>query len=590
MSLYSPDRVTFYTWERPPDGHPAAADPQIRPIIRYEVNPATTTIDVVNGVTAIAQGLAYVEQPEYPLFIQNSTRGRWGFAGFQSGNLDSLTSPSPHVPVPSQASMFSQNNIANARSRMSTWFAAIKDSFDAASIPAPKMLLWDDEEEMGYGYGEEGGAGGFGRPGWTTAYYVGRNDVITSDTGIWRPSLNDPRASSQIVVCGRLNGESDMTLAQWEAARIAAGVTYDTSLYPFSGVNGTFVQWLDRHARWSWAIDQMVYQPGRSVWPGIETANYEDAITSANTRLFFQPANLTGRWRNFGSHHSAVLYSPNLVRLDDAGLRVHPLDDQAEYRTWMASQRDAYQQGQTEQAAEYHKAHVDWYQVPGSVLTDSYVPTLEDVAQSIARNARWYGDSRVALWGNPGEFDWDVILALKNRVNQLTSDLYVFPSNRTNPLSNLFERETGMAATYGSVVVDLTFTPNSTKRVVVRSTSGALTITKWTVSGDATKLDDKKIKLVVKRGGTTFSGGTDVTTTIASYQLASIGDVEVRSEGNASGGSVRLFSEYVNIGGRGGENANYVVPVNECVEFEFVYPSGSTTSSVNIALALTFGN
>jgi hypothetical protein len=256
----------------------------------------------------------------------------------------------------------------------------------------------------------------------------------------------------------------------------------------------------------------------------------------------------------------------------------------------MASQRDAYQQGQTEQAAEYHKAHVDWYQVPGSVLTDSYVPTLEDVAQSIARNARWYGDSRVALWGNPGEFDWDVILALKNRVNQLTSDLYVFPSNRTNPLSNLFERETGMAATYGSVVVDLTFTPNSTKRVVVRSTSGALTITKWTVSGDATKLDDKKIKLVVKRGGTTFSGGTDVTTTIASYQLASIGDVEVRSEGNASGGSVRLFSEYVNIGGRGGENANYVVPVNECVEFEFVYPSGSTTSSVNIALALTFGN
>lgn len=395
-----PTSPVFYLWENPPVGHPLRSHPNVVPFIRPVVGTTTTTQQAVAATVAAALAVGADKHGiDFPLFIQNATTGRFGPSGPQSSGLDALVSPSPHTPTPSQSSMFVANGITSVSARMTTWFAAIRDEFNALGIPAPRAVFWDDEEVPGFGVG---GA-------WVSDAIVGRTDAIASDTGSWVPSLAAARASTEIVCPGLRNGDSGLTLSAWNAARIAAGITYDGTKYPFATENIAFRNWIGRYARYSWIVNQCVYQPARAAWPGIETGNYNDFVADGAKPGPdpFNAAFTQSAARNFGSVHMPVLYQPKLDNLATAGLAQYGDNKSDALREFVAQGRAAC--AMATDATERAKPVVSWLQAPGQpiALHDAYSPTVTDVASIMVRMCRTFGDSRFAVFNATGYAAWD---------------------------------------------------------------------------------------------------------------------------------------------------------------------------------------
>lgn len=402
-----PSSPIFYLWENPPVGHPLRDHPNVVPFIRPLVGTTTTTEQAVDLTVAAALAVgADKHGVDFPLFIQNSTTGRFGPSGPQSSGLDALVSPSPHTPTPSQSSMFVANGIASVSARMEEWFEAIRDEFNALGIPAPRAAFWDDEEVIGFGVG---GA-------WVGNAIVGRTDAISSDTGAWVPSLADARASTEIVCPGLRNGDAALTLSAWNTARTAASITYDGTKYPFATENTAFRNWIGRYARYSWIIDQCIYQPARATWPGIETGNYNDfcADGAKPGPDSFNPRFTQSQARNFGSVHMPVLYQPKLDNLATAGLAQYGDNKSDELRQFIWSGRDAC--AMATDATELAKPVISWLQAPGQPIGghDTYVPTVDDMTSVMVHMTRRYNDSRFAIFNATGFTAWDDLLLCVN--------------------------------------------------------------------------------------------------------------------------------------------------------------------------------
>lgn len=402
-----PSSPIFYLWENAPAGHPLRSHPNVVPFIRPIVTTTTTTEQMVTLTLAAAIAVgADKHGVDFPLFIQNAATGKWGPSGPQTSGLDSLSSPSPHTPTPSQSSMFVANGIADVSARMTTWFGAVRDAFNAAGIPAPRAAFWDDEEVAGFGVG-----GAF-----VEDAIVGRTVAIATDTGSWVPSLADARAGSQSVCPGLRNGDANLTLTAWNAARIAASVTYDGTKSSFSIENTAFRNWMRRYARYSWILNQCVYAPARATWPGIETGNYNDYCADGAKPLAesFNARFAASAARNFASVHVPVLYQPQLANLAAAGLAQYGDDKSTELRQFIRTGRTAC--SMATDATERAKPVIPWLQAPGLPITahDAYVPTVDDMVSVMVWMCRTFGDSRFAIFNAPNYTSWDDLLVCVN--------------------------------------------------------------------------------------------------------------------------------------------------------------------------------
>ena len=412
FSDYAPDQPRFYLWDTPPQDHPLWSNPAAFPLIRFIVGPSTTTEQVVAGVRNAAIAAGADRASGFPLFIQNSTTGKWGPSGPQSSGLDALVSPSPHTPVPAQASMFNENGIAVVRARMLEWFEAIKNDFNARGIPLPTFMNWDDEEVIGFGSGNA----------FVTNTIVGRTDAVNSDTGAWFPSLSDSRASTEIICPGENEGDNDLTLLDWESLRTAGGIPVTTNQYPFVGNNATFRRWLARYSQYSWILNQCLYQPARMIFGvGTETGNYNDAASAApGIPDSFNPTFPTNYRRNFGSVHCPVLYAPNRTNLALSSYADYPDDPEREHIELALACRAAIAAAP---GLERFKPVVAWYQKPGATLSwTTFTPGVSTQARLVSLMANQYGDSRFNLWGTTTQFDetQEMIGEVYNQVRRVT--------------------------------------------------------------------------------------------------------------------------------------------------------------------------
>jgi hypothetical protein len=298
-----------------------------------------------------------------------------GPVGIMSAGADALISPAPHTPTPAAASMFTANGRAATKTFVTGLATQLASLFASKGI-AIDHYADDREERPGAKVGDT----------WIEAWETGEN------RGIYEPSVNDARAATEPYVPG-------VTLAQVEAARIAAGISIDTGGQRYSTLNRTFLAWLwGNYDNFGWLGVDAIRDGFRTQWPALTYSNYATALGTAGNpvREYWAGWALQHASVMQADAHSDVLYAPNMAQAYHAGNIAPGETNDAYFVRFHTANRRAIA------SRTDNKPVFAWCSPTSANQGGSFQPSQAACAAVLQARNRMFGDETFLIWTADG--------------------------------------------------------------------------------------------------------------------------------------------------------------------------------------------